>query len=254
MISGFSGAGKGTVISSMRKQHDGYVLSVSMTTRKPRKGETDGVEYHFVTNEVFEELIRNDGFLEHAGYADHYYGTPRAFVEENMNAGRDVLLEIEVQGAMQIRKKYPQVPLIFIAPPDAAELERRLTGRGTDQEEVVNKRLRQAVVEAEAIPDYDYLLINDHIEPCAFSLTGSSGEQRTRIMTRKKCSRLRKKCSRLRKAGRSLQIPKRRRLLPPLSARIFRPFWRDAESSADRGGLLYILVAMAQCHILAGQQ
>lgn len=170
MISGFSGAGKGTVISSMRKQHDGYVLSVSMTTRKPRKGETDGVEYHFVTNEVFEELIRNDGFLEHAGYADHYYGTPRAFVEENINAGRDVLLEIEVQGAMQIRKKYPQVPLIFIAPPDAAELERRLTGRGTDQEEVVNKRLRQAVVEAEAIPDYDYLLINDHIEPCAFSL------------------------------------------------------------------------------------
>lgn len=170
VISGFSGAGKGTVISSMRKQHDGYVLSVSMTTRKPRKGETDGVEYHFVTNEVFEELIRNDGFLEHAGYADHYYGTPRAFVEENMNAGRDVLLEIEVQGAMQIRKKYPQVPLIFIAPPDAAELERRLTGRGTDQEEVVNKRLRQAVVEAEAIPDYDYLLINDHIEPCAFSL------------------------------------------------------------------------------------
>ena len=108
VISGFSGAGKGTVIRRMMQEHEGYALSVSMTTRKPREGETDGVEYHFVTNEVFEDLVRRDGLLEHAGFVDNYYGTPSAFVEENRRAGRDVLLEIEVQGAMQIREKFPE--------------------------------------------------------------------------------------------------------------------------------------------------
>lgn len=170
VISGFSGAGKGTVISRMMGKNEGYVLSVSMTTRKPRDYETNGVEYHFVSNEVFEELIGQDGFMEHAGYADHYYGTPKAFVFENMRAGRDVLLEIEVQGAMQVRDKYPGTPMIFIAPPDAEELERRLTGRGSEEEETVNKRLRQAVREVDMIPEYEYLLINDDVDPCADSL------------------------------------------------------------------------------------
>jgi len=170
VISGFSGAGKGTVIKRLREKYEGYVLSVSMTTRKPRNNETNGVEYHFVSNEAFEELIGQDGFMEHAGYADHYYGTPKAFVVENMRAGRDVLLEIEVQGAMQIRDKYPGTPMIFISPPDAEELERRLTGRGSEEEETANKRLRQADREVELLPDYDYLLINDDVDACADSL------------------------------------------------------------------------------------
>lgn len=166
VISGFSGAGKGTVIQRLREVYDGYVLSVSMTTRKPRPGEVDGVHYHYVTNEAFEDLVRNNGLLEHAGYADHYYGTPRAFVEENIAAGRDVLLEIEVQGAMQVRKLFPEAVLIFISPQDAWELEDRLMGRGTESEETVTKRLNQATAECDYIPDYDYLLINNDVDRC----------------------------------------------------------------------------------------
>lgn len=170
VISGFSGAGKGTVIRKLMQEFGGYELSVSMTTRSPRDGETDGVEYHFVSNAEFEELIRQNGFLEHAGYVDHYYGTPRAFVEENLQAGRDVLLEIEVQGAMQIREKYPDVIMTFVAPPSALELERRLTGRGTDEPETVTRRLRQALTEVEQIPEYTFLLINDRADVCAGAL------------------------------------------------------------------------------------
>ena len=126
VISGFSGAGKGTVVRRLMEEYGDYVLSISMTTRQPRSGERNGVEYHFVTNEEFEDLVRQEGFLEHAGYVNHYYGTPRAFAEQNMNAGRDVLLEIEVQGAMQIRKRFPEAVLIFVSPRNAQELERRL--------------------------------------------------------------------------------------------------------------------------------
>ena len=170
VISGFSGAGKGTVIRRLMEQNKGYALSVSMTTRQPRKGETDGVEYHFVKNEVFEELIRQDGFLEHAGYVDHYYGTPRAFVEENMAAGRNVLLEIEVQGAMQIREKYPDAILAFVTPPTAQELKNRLFGRKTESEEKAMGRLRRAAEEAFSIPEYPYLIINEDVDACAQSL------------------------------------------------------------------------------------
>ena len=170
VISGFSGAGKGTVISRLRSGHDGYALSVSMTTRKPREGETDGVEYHFVTNEVFEDLIEHDGLLEHAGFVDHYYGTPRAFVEDNMRAGRDVLLEIEVQGAMQIREKFPEATLIFVSPPDAEELLRRLFGRATEKKETAMKRLRRALEEVKLIPAYPFLVINGEVEACVESL------------------------------------------------------------------------------------
>ena len=172
IISGFSGAGKGTVIRKLMQEQGGYVLSVSMTTRSPRDNETDGVEYHFVSNEEFENLIRQNGFLEHAGYVDHYYGTPRAFVEENLQAGRDVLLEIEVQGAMQIREKFPDVIMVFVAPPDAVELERRLIKRGTDSPETVTKRLRQALTEVEQIREYTYLVINEKEDVCAGALNG----------------------------------------------------------------------------------
>lgn len=186
VISGFSGAGKGTVIQRMMKEHDGYALSVSMTTRKPRDGETDGVQYHFVENEVFEDLIHKNGFLEHAGFVDNYYGTPRAFVEENRSAGRDVLLEIEVQGAMQIRDQFPEAVLIFVTPPTAEELKNRLFGRKTESEEKAMKRLRRAAEEVHSIPRYPYLLINEDVDDCAQSLqaiisgewtAGSSGCQ-----------------------------------------------------------------------------
>lgn len=170
VISGFSGAGKGTVIRNLMEEHDGYVLSVSMTTRQPRDNERDGVNYHFVTNEAFEALIEADGFLEHAGYADHYYGTPKAFVEENLRAGRTVLLEIEVQGAMQIAAQYPDAVLVFLTPPDAWELERRLVGRGTEKPEVIARRMQRAQEEVKSIPAYPYLLMNDDAGACARSL------------------------------------------------------------------------------------
>lgn len=170
VISGFSGAGKGTVIRRLMQENEGYALSVSMTTRQPRKGETDGVQYHFVTNEAFEDLIGKDGFLEHAGYVDNYYGTPRAFVEENLAAGRDVLLEIEVQGAMQIREKFPDAIMVFVAPRSAEELKKRLFGRDTESAEKAMKRLRRAAVEVESIPEYPYLVMNTDVDACAQSL------------------------------------------------------------------------------------
>lgn len=170
VISGFSGAGKGTVIGRMMAEHPGYALSVSMTTRKPREGETDGVQYHFVKNEEFEDLIRKDGFLEHAGFVDNYYGTPRAFVEENRATGRDVLLEIEVQGAMQIRDQFPEAILIFVTPPTAQELKNRLFGRNTEAKEKAMKRLRRAQEEVNRIPEYPYLIINGDVDACARSL------------------------------------------------------------------------------------
>ena len=172
VISGFSGAGKGTVIGRLMEKNEGYALSVSMTTRKPRDGETDGVQYHFVENELFEELIRKDGLLEHAGFVDNYYGTPRAFVEENRAAGRDVLLEIEVQGAMQIREKIPEAILIFVSTPTAAELENRLVSRGTETPARVSKRLKRAVEESTEIWRYDHFVINDTVEEAADMING----------------------------------------------------------------------------------
>ncbi len=190
VISGFSGAGKGTVVKKLMAAHEEYALSVSMTTRKPREGEKDGREYHFVTNELFEDMIRRDGLLEHAGFTDCYYGTPAKFVEDSLKAGKSVLLEIEVQGAMQIIQKLPQAVLIFVAPPDAAELEKRLVGRGTETEDKITKRLRRAVEETEFIREYPYLVINDDADACAGSihriisgtLENAAGEQ-GRIIT-----------------------------------------------------------------------
>lgn len=166
VLSGFSGAGKGTVIKKLMQSYDGYVLSVSMTTRKPRDGEKDGVEYHFVSNEAFEDLLKKDGFLEHAGFVDHYYGTPKAFVVDNMAAGRDVLLEIEVQGAMQIKKAFPDAVLIFITTPSAAVMAKRLIGRKTETEEQIDNRFKRAVEEAEHLVKYEYIVINDDLEDC----------------------------------------------------------------------------------------
>ena len=164
VISGFSGAGKGTIMRELLKKHPEYALSVSVTTRSPRPGEKDGVDYHFLTQQQFDRMVKEDGLLEHAGYVDHCYGTPRKYVEEAIAAGKDVILEIEVQGAMLVKKQYPDAVTIFVAPPSAKELKRRLTGRGTETAEVIEGRMKRAAEEAKLMGFYDYLLINDDLQ------------------------------------------------------------------------------------------
>ncbi len=166
VVSGFSGTGKGTLMKRLTTEYDRYMLSVSMTTRKPREGEVDGREYFFTTDERFEELIREGEFIEHAGYCGHYYGTPRGFVDRNLEAGKDVLLEIEVQGALQVREIYPDALLIFVAAPSITELKKRLNGRGTEDPETIARRLERAKEEVKYIDRYDHLLINDDLESC----------------------------------------------------------------------------------------
>lgn len=166
VVSGFSGAGKGTLMKALTGKYDNYALSVSATTRNPRPGEVNGREYFFVSNEEFEKLIQENGLIEHAGYVDHYYGTPRKFVEDKLSQGIDVILEIEIQGALQIKEQYPDAVLLFVMPPSVAELEKRLRGRGTETEEVILQRLKRAREESVGIEKYDYLVINDDLEQC----------------------------------------------------------------------------------------
>ena len=170
VVSGFSGAGKGTLMNRLIQEYDNYALSISATTRAPRPGEEDGREYFFLKKEEFEKRIENGGFIEYACYCDNYYGTPKDYVVSQLEAGKNVLLEIEIQGAMNIRKQFPTALLLFVMPPDVAELERRLTGRGTETPEVVAKRLNRAAKEAEGIEVYDYILINDNLEACVKKL------------------------------------------------------------------------------------
>ncbi len=166
VVSGFSGAGKGTVMKALTAKYDKYALSISATTRNPRPGEENGREYFFVSNEEFEKLIKENGLIEHAGYVDHYYGTPRKFVEDQLDAGKDVILEIEIQGALQIKEQYPEAVLLFIMPPSAVELKKRLTGRGTETEEVIAQRLKRAKEESVGIEKYDYIVVNDDLDEC----------------------------------------------------------------------------------------
>lgn len=167
VISGFSGAGKGTLVREILKKHHEYALSVSMTTREPRPGEREGVEYFFTDKEHFEETIRQDGLIEYAPYCGNYYGTPRAYVEEQLGRGKNVILEIEIQGALKIKEKFPESLLIFLTPPDAKELKRRLESRGTESREQISRRLARAVEESEGVEAYDYIVINDRLEECA---------------------------------------------------------------------------------------
>ena len=164
VVSGFSGAGKGTIMKELISKYDQYALSISATTRDPRPGEENGREYFFVSNEEFEKLIKENGLIEHAGYVNHYYGTPRKFVEDKLNAGIDVILEIEIQGALQIKEQYRDAVLLFVMPPSAKVLEERLKGRGTETEEVIKQRLARACEEAVGIENYDYIVINDKLE------------------------------------------------------------------------------------------
>ncbi|MBP3622329.1 MAG: guanylate kinase [Lachnospiraceae bacterium] len=178
VISGFSGAGKGTVVKKLVEKY-GYSLSVSATTRAPREGEVDGREYYFKSVEDFQLLIDYNGFIEWAQYVDNYYGTPRKFVEQEMEEGRDVILEIEVQGAMNVKRQYPDAVLIFIAAPSAEELKNRLAGRGTETAEVIEKRMKRAAVESDDIDEYDYIVINDDLDTCV--------EKVNSIIVSKKC-------------------------------------------------------------------
>nr|WP_296262869.1 guanylate kinase [uncultured Merdimonas sp.] len=167
VVSGFSGAGKGTIMKELLKKYEQkYALSVSATTRAPRPGETEGREYFFRSVEEFEKMIAKEELIEYAKYVDNYYGTPRAYVEEQLDAGKDVILEIEIQGALKVKEKFPQTLLLFVTPPSAAELKRRLVGRGTETPEVIENRMNRAAQEAEYMERYDYLIVNDVLEEC----------------------------------------------------------------------------------------
>ncbi len=165
VISGFSGAGKGTVVKELVEKY-GYSLSISATTRAPRPGEVDGKDYYFKTEAEFRNLIDYNGLIEWAQYVDNYYGTPRKFVEDELAAGKDVILEIEVQGASIIRKQYPDAILLFITTKDVETLRERLMGRGTESKEKVDQRISRAAEESEMIGNYDYIVINDDLNTC----------------------------------------------------------------------------------------
>ncbi len=166
VISGFSGAGRGTLLKAMMEKYHNYALSISATTRSPREGEQNGKEYFFVNRESFEKMIEEGQLIEYAQYVNNYYGTPRQYVFQQMADGKDVILEIEIQGALKIKEQFPESLLLFVMPPNADELKRRLVGRGTESTEVIEARLHRAEEEAAGIDSYDYILINDNLEQC----------------------------------------------------------------------------------------
>ncbi len=167
VVSGFSGAGKGTIMKALMKNYsDTYALSISATTRAPRPGEVNGREYFFVSTKEFENMIAQDALIEHAQYVNNYYGTPKDYVFEQLENGKDVILEIEIQGALKVKEKYPDTVLMFVSPPNAAELKSRLEGRGTEDAATIASRLSRAWQEAQGVEKYDYFVINDVLEDC----------------------------------------------------------------------------------------
>lgn len=164
IVSGLSGAGKGTICKRLIEKYPEFELSVSVTDRDPRPGEVHGREYFFLSTKEIEEKISRGELLEHARYVNHYYGTPKDWVEQQLNIGKNVILEIELQGAFQVREKMPEAVLIFIMPPDLDELERRLRGRGTETEEQIRQRIERAKEEMEFINRYDHVIVNEEVE------------------------------------------------------------------------------------------
>lgn len=164
VLSGPSGAGKGTICESFMKKNSDVLLSVSTTTRKPREGEIEGVSYNYISKEEFEKRLDDDGFLEYVHVFENYYGTPKDLVLDNIEKGKDVLLEIEIIGAMQIKKKFPEAVLIFILPPSIKELETRIHKRGTETLEQIKLRLSRALNEIKEISEYSYFIINNDVE------------------------------------------------------------------------------------------
>ncbi len=168
VLSGFAGTGKGTLVKKLISDHpDKYALSVSATTRAPRPGEREGIEYFFKTSEEFGEMIAKGELLEYARYLDNYYGTPRSYVEDRMAEGKNVLLEIEVQGGLKVKEEFPDTLLLFVIPPSAKALVERLRGRGSETDAEIYARLNRAIEEAEECRTYDYLIVNDDLEDCA---------------------------------------------------------------------------------------
>lgn len=167
ILSGFAGSGKGTIVRGLLDRYSGeYSLSVSATTRSPRPGEVHGQHYFFLTREQFEDMIRRDEFLEYAEYVNNYYGTPEQYVREQLEQGRSVILEIEIQGALKVKEKIPEALLLFVTPPSAQILEQRLRGRGTETDDVIRSRMSRAHEEAEGCEVYDYLIVNDDLDQC----------------------------------------------------------------------------------------
>ncbi|MBV6712838.1 guanylate kinase [Paenibacillus chitinolyticus] len=170
VLSGPSGVGKGTVCSALRKMSPELVYSVSATTRKPREGEVEGINYFFKSKDQFEQLIASDEMLEHAEYVGNYYGTPRRFVEETLASGKDVILEIEVQGALKVKEKFPEATFIFLIPPSLAELENRIVTRGTETNDIIRSRMSVAVDEIRLMRHYDYGIVNDEVHKACYKI------------------------------------------------------------------------------------
>lgn len=171
IISGFSGTGKGTAIKKLLELYpNDYCLSISATTRNPREGEVHGREYFFKTKEDFEEMIMKQELIEYTQYVDNYYGTPKEYVEDQMDAGHNIILEIEIDGALNVKKLYPDALLIFLLPPSIKELEKRLRERGTESEDVIADRIKRASEESKVIREYDYVVVNDTIDDCVSTI------------------------------------------------------------------------------------
>ncbi len=185
VVSGFSGAGKGTVMKGLMDRYGSYALSVSATTRPPRPGEVEGKAYFFKTREEFEQMIADGALIEYAQYVDNYYGTPRAYVEQQLSEGRDVILEIEIQGARKVREQFPEAVLLFVTAKDLPTLRSRLTGRGTEPPEVIAQRLCRAAQESEGIEEYDYLVINDDLDACVEEIHGIIESEHRKISRNK---------------------------------------------------------------------
>lgn len=182
VLSGPSGVGKGTVRKALFEQPgNDFQYSISMTTRKPRPGEKNGVDYFFVSKEEFEHNIQTGQMLEYAKYVDNYYGTPLKYINDTLNAGKDVFLEIEVNGAMQVRSKVPNGVFIFLTPPDLMELKHRLIHRGTDSMDVINKRVHKSVGEIEMMQNYDYAVVNDKVENAVEKIKSIIQSERLRV-------------------------------------------------------------------------
>lgn len=164
VVSGFSGSGKGTIMKGLLEKYNDYALSISCTTRAPRDGEEHGREYFFVSQDEFEKMIDKEELIEYANYVGNYYGTPRSYVEEQMKNGKDVILEIEMVGAIKVKEKFPDTLLLFVTPPSVEELKNRLIGRGTESEEVIRNRIKRATDEVAEMDKYDFLIVNDKLE------------------------------------------------------------------------------------------